>query len=164
MNLAIVRISQKAFADARSMLFDARPHLQSALRADPQAPTARRFWRNWCWTLCDAHLGLGDHAELARAARELAALDFETDDLYRAACYLSRGVSLADLDATLAPDRRLELSEKYGAEAVGLLSQQIRRGRGDRQQMKSDDALAPLRLRPDFKGLLAELEGNPTVP
>lgn len=162
-NQAIVRNNQKAFADARQKLTEARTHLRAALQANPQDSRARQFWRNCCWNMCGAHLGLMDHAELAKAAHELAAFNFEPIDAYRAAGYLSHGVSVAGKDPALSNEQRLELTEKYGSQAVELLRKLDRSVQRNRQQLETDVSLAPLKTRADFKQLLADLDIKPSV-
>ena len=126
--------------------------------------TARRFWRNYCATLCIAHLGAEEHAELAKAAHELARYQSDVTDIYRAATYFLRCAGMLDKDASLSGDRRSELLEVYGAQAVQLLREPGLKRRLTRQLLETDEVLSPLRPRADFQKLLAELDENAGRP
>ena len=53
---------------------------------------------------------------------------------------------------------RKELADAYAARAVQLLREAVAHGYKDVAHMKKDPDLNPLRARPDFQQLLADLE------
>jgi serine/threonine protein kinase len=154
-NLANVRVRQRAFEVARQLLDEARPHHEAALIANPNDFNARQFWRNNRWKLCDALLGLADHAELAKAADVLAAISFEpAHDAYIAASYMARCVPLAQQDQWMPAAGRDDLARTYGERAMALLQVAFARGYKDTARLAKDDRFAPLQSRDDFKKLL----------
>jgi hypothetical protein len=101
------------------------------------------------------------HAELAKAATELvdAAVDPATD-IATAAAFLAHCATLAHKDARLSEDRRKELGETYAVQAVGLLSDAVRNGFKDVEELETEGAFNPLRQREDFKKLVTGLEAK----
>jgi hypothetical protein len=157
----------KDYPTARRLLDEAQPHLQKALEANPRHPAYRQFFcenRQW---LAATLLELAEHTLAAEAATDLARVAFDpAGDAYKAACFLSRCIPLAEKDAKLPQARRQELAKSYGDRAVQALRQALAKGYKDAAHMKKDTDLDPLRQRDDFKKLLAELEkgagkGNP---
>jgi tetratricopeptide (TPR) repeat protein len=157
--LAEIAIGRKDYAAARQLLDEARPHLQAALDSNPRNPFFRLVSREIHRDLATALLGLGDHAGAARAAAELAHVAYEpANDAYKAACFFSGCISLAQKDAKLPEARRKELAQSYGDRAVQTLRQAIANGYKDAANLKKDKDLDPLRQRDDFTKLLAELD------
>jgi hypothetical protein len=114
--------------------------------------------------LCNAQLGTNDHAELAKAALELAAIGFYSPfDTYDATCYTAQCISLAERDEKLSADKRTELTRQYADQAISLLKQAVTEGYEGAKQIMTDETLAPLRSRDDFKKLLDELEKSKRV-
>src|SRR5262249_41738169 len=57
-NLAIRRLVQRDFRGAKAFLADAAPHHEAALKANPQHPAYRQFYRNNLATLIRTSAGL----------------------------------------------------------------------------------------------------------
>jgi hypothetical protein len=143
------------------LLEEARPHHQAALSANAKNAMYRRFYRNYLRTLAETRLGVVDHGGLATTAEELARFSSDfANDTYDAACFLCHCAVLAEKDAQLAQPKRKELAENYANRALALLRQAIAHGFKDAAHMKKDSDLEPLRLRDDFKKLVAELEAR----
>jgi tetratricopeptide (TPR) repeat protein len=104
---------------------------------------------------------MGTHA---RATAEVDALANDASapkgDLYDAACVYSLSVAAARKDPKLSPAEREKLAERYASRAVELLRRAMQKGYRDVKNAKADKDLDPLRERPDFKQLLAELEAK----
>jgi serine/threonine protein kinase len=157
-NLAGLLIDRKDFLAARRLLEDAVPHHQAAMTANQRHPAYRRFYRNNRWKLAETHLALKDHAAAAAAAREFLQAAVEPPgDAYIAAGLLAGCVRLAAQDERLANGRRQELATAYGDSAVAALRQAVEKRAQEVTQMAKDPSLDPLRSRPDFQKLLAEL-------
>ena len=63
----------------------------------------------------------------------------------------------ARVHAVAAARVRADDRERHAARAVALLRQAVRGGSADAAEMSRDRDLAPLRDRPDFRAVLAEL-------
>lgn len=101
----------------------------------------------------------GRHAELARLAVEVGqAFSQSGDHTYHAACYGARAVPLAAQDQTLSSQERAALADRYGKQAVELLTRSIQLGWKERHHMFLDGDLDPLRPRKDFQELLTDLD------
>jgi serine/threonine protein kinase len=160
-DLAFVHHKRGEFAAAVSLLEQARPYSNAALKADPKDPSYRKVYHNGLQTLAASRVGLADHAGLATAAEELARFGYEpANDAYLAARCLSCCVTLADKDAQLEKARRKELVERYFDAALEQLRRAIARGYKDAASLKRDPSFAPLRGRKEFGNLLAELEAK----
>jgi tetratricopeptide (TPR) repeat protein len=130
-NLAGLKGEQQDFRTACRLLEEARPHHQAALRALPEHPDYRKFWRNNRTNLCIALLGLRDHEQLAKAAQELAANGFDpADDAYSAAGFVTHCSVLAKSDDKLAAATRAELAARHADQAMALLQQAVARASG----------------------------------
>jgi tetratricopeptide (TPR) repeat protein len=104
---------------------------------------------------------LGEHAQAAAAAAELAALTkVSARFVYDLARAYSLCVPAAGKDARLSPGGRDQAASTYAARAVALLRRAAQAGFRDVAHMQKDTALDPLRQRADFKKLIAELEGK----
>jgi tetratricopeptide (TPR) repeat protein len=102
----------------------------------------------------------GDHARAAAEADTLASpKDVTPDTLYQLACVYAVAMAAAKEESTSA--------ERYAVHALELLTRV--RGAGgfrdtaNRDLLKQDDDLNPLRSREDFKALLADLD-KPAAP
>jgi serine/threonine-protein kinase len=158
-NLAQFSAGLRDFAGARRLLEEALPHHQAALKANPRHPVYRAYFRDNTRTLTDTLLHLGDHAAAAAAADRLAGMAVDPpNDLYKAACFLSRGVPLAEQDGQLPEARRKELAKDYAGRALAALRQAVAKGYKDAALLRKDPDLDPLRTREAFRKLLAELE------
>jgi tetratricopeptide (TPR) repeat protein/tRNA A-37 threonylcarbamoyl transferase component Bud32 len=158
-NLARLLQGRRDFAGARRLLEEALPHHQAALKANPRHPRYRAFFRNDTQALAKTLLSLGDHVAAAAAADRLAGIAVDPpNDLYNAACFLSRCAPLAAKDDKLREAKRKELAKDYADRALATLQQAVVKGFTDAAQMKKDADLDPLRQRDDFQKLLAELE------
>jgi hypothetical protein len=109
---------------------------------------------------------LGKYDQAVAVAEELAGRP-KADSIvvYPAACVLSLASAAAGRDAGRAPAERQQLAERYAAAAVALLlrlqSQGYFQKTGNLAFMQEDKDLDPLRQRPDFQKLMAELGKKP---
>src|SRR5947199_404565 len=75
---------------------------------------------------------------------------------------------LARADAGLGEAERAKRADDYGRLALEYLDRSIRLGQRDREHMAMDADLDPLRDRPDFQALMADLDkrfpGKPVAP
>jgi tetratricopeptide (TPR) repeat protein len=131
---------------------DALNDLDRTIALDESGNPAFRLRR--CATLAT----LGRHSEATRAANEMATRQgLPAAMVYDLACIHSDCTTAVAKDETLSPAEREQLTEKYAARAVALLSQAVQLGYEDVAHMKKDTDLDPLRSRQDFQKLLAEL-------
>ena len=65
-------------------------------------------------------------------------------------------------DAKLPNAKRQEVTRSYADRALATLRQAVQNGYKDAAHMKKDTDLDPLRSRPDFQKLLADLEQKAT--
>jgi serine/threonine-protein kinase len=157
--LAIIARKRMNLPLARQLLEQAQTHAQAALKANAHNPFYRSASREIQKDLAVTLLDLGEHTSAAEAATDLARIAFEpANDTYRAAGFLSRCAPLAEKDASLTEDKRLELAKSYGDRAMELLRQAVASGHKDAVNLKKDSDLDPLRSRDDFKKLLADME------
>jgi eukaryotic-like serine/threonine-protein kinase len=158
-NLARLLMIRKDFAGARQLLDEAFPHHQTALKATPEHPHYLRFYRNNRWRLSQTLLELKDHTEAAKAVDQFLATAVEpARDAYTAAGLLAGCAKLAAEDDQLPEGKRKELATAYGDRAVAALRLAIDKDAKEVAQMKIDSSLEPLRHRPDFQKLLAEVK------
>jgi len=157
-NLAMVRLNQGELAEAQQFLERAVGQQRAALQVNPRNPVYREFLSNHYAVLADVQVRRGQHAAAAASATELAGVRADNEDAYDAAAIFARCAPLAEQDQALAEDKRHELAQGYGRQAVVLLREAFARGYQDLEHLQKDDDLASLRIRPDFQMLLAELE------
>jgi tetratricopeptide (TPR) repeat protein len=157
--LAEMARSRKEYSSARKLLEQARAPLQATLDASPQHPFYREVFCTHRQLLAGTLLELGEHAAAAEAAADLARIAFNPgEDAYKAACFLSRCIPLAQQDKKLSDGRRQELARSYGDRAMEALRQAAAKGYKDIAHLQRDKDLDALRQREDFRTLLAELE------
>jgi tetratricopeptide (TPR) repeat protein/tRNA A-37 threonylcarbamoyl transferase component Bud32 len=158
-NLALLAQGRKDWAAAQRLLEEALPHHQAALKANPRHPLYRAFFRTNTRALADTLVHLGDHAAAAAAAGRLAEMTVDPpNDLYNAACFLTRCVPLAAKDDKLPATKRKELAQEYADRAMATLRQAAAHGYRGAAHVQKDPDLDPLRSRDDFRRLLDELE------
>jgi tetratricopeptide (TPR) repeat protein/tRNA A-37 threonylcarbamoyl transferase component Bud32 len=158
-NLAAMASDQGRHAQACRWLAQAVPHHQAALRANPNLPSYRQFFRNNQGVMAAARLGLKQHAAAAAAAEGMLRLGFDpVNDLYMAAGFLARCVSLAENDAALAPEQRRQVAQSYGDRALALLQAVARKHLPAMKGIINDKDFAALRGRADFQKLLRDLQ------
>jgi tetratricopeptide (TPR) repeat protein len=158
-NLAILHNQRRDFAKAASLFEQARKPIQATLKINAKNREYRAAFANLLEVQAQNHLARADHVQLAANAEELARFANDpANDTYNAACFLCQCVTLAEKDARLEAAKRKELAGKYADRALALLRQAVERGFKNADHMKKDSDLQPLRERPEFKKLLAELE------
>jgi tetratricopeptide (TPR) repeat protein len=158
-NLADLLRTNKQFQPARQLLEQAMVHHQTALKGNPHHPQYRAYFRDNRTLLAQTLLDLGEHAAAADIAGQLvqSAVD-PVDDVYNAACFLSRCVPLAEHDRQLPETQRKRLAQTYTDRALATLRQAVQNGYKDVAHLLKDTDLDPLRSCPDFKRLVADLE------
>jgi serine/threonine protein kinase/tetratricopeptide (TPR) repeat protein len=160
-NLAELHNKRGEFAAAVGLLKEARKQIQAALDARPKDRNFRESYRDYLAALGESRLGLADHVQLATTAGELAGFGYEpAQDTYDAATMLASAVTLVVKDAGLDEAKRKQLAQTYTDRALALLRQAIERGFQDAERMQKEPRLEPLRQRPEFGKLLAELEAK----
>jgi tetratricopeptide (TPR) repeat protein len=158
-NLAGARIAAGEYREARKLLEQARPYHRRALAAAPGSPVYRQAYHQNLLRMCQAFLGLGDHATAATEAETLARFNHAPPNgPYNAARYLCWCAPLAEKDARLPEARRSELARGYRDRAMGLLRQAVQAGFKNVALMKNDRALEALRGRADWQKLWQEVE------
>jgi tetratricopeptide (TPR) repeat protein len=163
-SLASLIRANKGYDAARRLAEEAFTHIQAALNANPKSPSFREAYRGCLINLIESHLGLTNHAKAVEGAEELARFGHDSsDDLYDAACYVSRCILLAERDDRLPEAQRRERATAYANRAMQVLQQAIKRGFRDMAHMKQDTDLEPLRGRDDFGQLFMKVEPKPPV-
>ncbi|GIW89846.1 MAG: hypothetical protein KatS3mg109_0278 [Pirellulaceae bacterium] len=157
-NLAVLFTQKRDFAAAKTYLDQALPHHQSALKADPQCPLYRQYYRNHLLLQVQVEAELLDPAAAVQAARSLRDLDWgQPGNTYDAACAISRCIGLVKEHEMLDVEQRQLSVQFYGDEAMRLLRDAVAKGVKDADLIKKDADLNWLRQREDFQKLLAEL-------
>jgi tetratricopeptide (TPR) repeat protein len=161
-NLADLLHRNKQLQPARQLLEQAVIHHQTALKGNPRHPDYRSYFRDNRKLLAETLIDLGEHAAAADTAGQLVQAAVEpVDDVYDAACFLSRCVPLAEHDRQLPEARRKQLAQTYADRALVTLRQAMQNGYKDVAHLTKDTDLDPLRSSPDFKKLVADLERKP---
>jgi tetratricopeptide (TPR) repeat protein len=161
-NLGWLRSEKKDWSAARPLFQGAIASLREALRANPKSLEALNGLRNQYRNLAETLLQLGDHAAAAAAARALpAVLPDRAQDSYYAACFLARCVRVAEADSRLADQARKAAVDRYLEEAILNLDNAARGGGPLDRLANESETLQPLKARPRFQSLLAQLEARP---
>jgi serine/threonine protein kinase len=149
------------FAAAAQLFERGIGRAQAALSIDPRNLEARRSLSDQYAGLAETHLRQSDHRAAAANAEKLARVFPEDGDhAWNAAGFLARCMPLAGADAALAPDRRRELADDYGKQAVVLLRRAVRQRPANFLRLKDSKDLEPLRTRPDCAELMEEHEAK----
>jgi serine/threonine protein kinase/tetratricopeptide (TPR) repeat protein len=158
-NLAAITRLQGNWADAKRFLLEGRPHSLSALKISPNNSQYRDVYRSQLRLLIEAHARLLEPQESVRTAEAYRDLGWDGPmDAYRAACYLSRCISVVAKHDKLDDRQRREAAQAYGDVATKLLRDAVNKGYKDVTELKKSTDLDPLRQREDFRKLVAELE------
>ena len=157
-NWAILLYNRKQYSVARQLLEEVEVNHRAALSSEPLNPVYRQFFRNNRVLLLNCLMSLEDHSIVLAASRTMVEFSANRQvDNYDAACFVSRAISLLVKDMTLNDDTRKITATVYGDEAMNFLKQSIAQGYADHWHIKSDSDLDPIRSRPDFQKLVAEL-------
>jgi thiol-disulfide isomerase/thioredoxin len=146
----------------------ARPWQERALEARRQvvrlAPssTSKKSDLHYCYfDLAKLLERCGDHAALL-ALGEALLLDAPDDpnQTYNAACLAARAANTAAAQPELPEAERRQLVDAHGSAAVKLLGMAVHLGYRDHPHMERDPDMDPLRARPDYQQLVAELSSR----
>jgi tetratricopeptide (TPR) repeat protein len=158
-NLANLHRQQGKWAAAKRLLLEGRPHHLAALKANPRNPSYRQFYRNHLVVLTEVHAKLLEQDDAVRTAEIRRDVGWNAvDDAYSAACLLSLCIPIVAKHAKLDDKQRQAAAQFYGDAALKLLREAVSKGWKNVMHMKKDTDLDPLRQRPDFQKLVAELE------
>jgi thiol-disulfide isomerase/thioredoxin len=146
-------------AEARPLFDRGLEAQRAAYRAQPPGQADPQGLTSAYMDLAAFFKRKGLHAELPALGDRLRQ-DFPTDgeQTYNAACWLADAVRVVRRDKALAAGERSRLDEDYAAQAVRMLDKAIKEGYTNRAHMEADTDLDPLRPRPDFQRLMADLE------
>jgi tetratricopeptide (TPR) repeat protein len=160
-NLARLEAQRGDLAAAKRLLLEGRPYHLAVLKADPQNPDYRYFYRSHLGGLTAVHAGLLEQEDAVRTAETYRDLGWDPPgDAYAAALFLSRCIPIAAKSDKLDDKQRKEAVQFYGDAAMKLLREAVSKGYKDVAHVKQDTGLDPLRPREDFQKLTAELEGK----
>jgi tetratricopeptide (TPR) repeat protein len=165
-NLALLNMKRGEFMMAKTFLGEALPHHNAALKANPRHPDFRSFYRQNLYISVLVHASLQDQPAAIRAAVLIHDLGWEPPtDAFSAASLLSRCIARVQDDNKESTGERKRAAILYGDEAMKMLRDALTKGFKGIEHMKYDYDLTPLRNRPDFQKLLADLEkANPADP
>jgi serine/threonine protein kinase len=136
-------------------------HQRVGFDKDPRLARHRQFLSGHYEKLAELQRQLGRPAEAAATSRERQLLwPKDPAQHYSIACDLALCIPLVgqgkiDLTAAEQAERR-----QYADQAMALLQQARAAGFEDVERVRKDEDLDPLRSRPDFQQLLAELEAK----
>lgn len=164
-NLANHLLQQGNAAAAKPLLLESGPHHLAALKANPDNPVYRQFYRYHLNVLVITHAVLLEAEDAVRTAETCRDLGWDAPtDAYKAACWLSMCVPIATNHEQLDDKQRREAAQFYGDEAMKLLREAVSKGFKAATHIKEDKDLNPLRPRDDFQKLLTELEALGSRP
>jgi serine/threonine protein kinase/tetratricopeptide (TPR) repeat protein len=153
---------EKKWPEARQLLERAVQHQQRALQIAPGNAKARGFLGNHYYNLHGTLVQLNDHGGAVKAAAGYvqagAPGDWQT--FFRGARLIARCIPLAENDTQLSLEKRKDLVQSYGDQAVHWLRQARERGPLEAATVQSQADLKPLQSRGDFQRLLAEMKRN----
>ncbi len=136
-------------------------HLQTALKANPNHPTYRRylFLNRQC--LAGVLVQRGQHAQAAAVAEEMGNAEYyPAADRYKAAETLACCVAVAKQDPKLTETKRRQAVRAYGDKAMSFLKQALKKGYKETPTLLADKYLEALGDRDDFKQLVAQLRAS----
>jgi tetratricopeptide (TPR) repeat protein len=157
-DLAILLNEQGQMAEARRLLEQAIQCQQAALRLKGDRDDYRRALGDHYGYLAEACLRLGDTAAATRAVLELRRI--LSQDSYRAAHLLARCTAAVEKNSDLPEDKRKELAETYGGQAVELLREAAQKGSHNLSAIEQNTDLDVLRDRSDYRSLVADIKAK----
>jgi tetratricopeptide (TPR) repeat protein/tRNA A-37 threonylcarbamoyl transferase component Bud32 len=160
--LAILLGQQGHVAEARALLEQAIEHQKAALELNRDSQEYRRALGDHYRYLAEACLGSGDTAAAVQAALELRRV--QPDASYQAACLLARCTAAVEKNGDLPEDKRRELTQRYGGQAVEFLREALRKTVHNLSEIQENSDLAILRDRPDYRSLVAEMKKKSDEP
>jgi hypothetical protein len=160
-NRALELSSERERGMACQLLQQAIDHQRAALKCNPRHVRYRQLLRQHYGKLAEALLSLGEHAQAAKAAADLAQ-EFSAgwQEYHLSANILALCVPATAKDTKLSEEKRKELVQSYGTGAVEMLRRASQKGFTDVDELKRDREFDPLRSREDFQNLLRELEAK----
>jgi eukaryotic-like serine/threonine-protein kinase len=160
-NLANAANIRRDFAAAGKLINEAMSYHQAALRAQPQHPDYRSYYRNNLAELTQSCAGRGDRAAALATAIKRRDVGWDpATDAYEAACMLARCVPIVEKDDKLDAAKRQAEMRFYADQAMAMLQGAVAKGYKNIEHMKKDKDLDTLRAREDFKRLLARLQAT----
>ncbi len=118
--------------------------------------------RQLALAFADAYCGYFRKA-VAEAEKAVGADPTNGDERYKLACVLALAAGGARKDAQMPPVKAAELVEQYAGRSIRLLRKAHEanyfKTAEARKDLRDDPDLDPLRQRPDFRKLLADLDG-----
>jgi serine/threonine protein kinase len=157
--LSALLADDNRFIEARKLLESAIPHHRAALSAIPSHPTYRQFDRDNTRLLTHTLLALGDHANAAVSADQLAHCEVDpVADRFDAARFMSLCVSVAAVDSALSNDERRKTVDSYGRRSVLLLNTIIDNGMKDMALKLKNKDFDSIRERADYINILRRIE------
>jgi serine/threonine protein kinase/tetratricopeptide (TPR) repeat protein len=156
--LVLVQLGQGE--KAQSLLEAAVEEQKLALKPNPQYPMYRQRLRNHLFHLAELLIDRGDHERGAEAVRQMSAHADRPVDTLTAAGLLARCAQLAEEERRLPPEKRRDLVQAYGGQAVELLRAALGNGKLQVSDLKDDAALVPLKSRRDFQELMTAGKGG----
>jgi tetratricopeptide (TPR) repeat protein len=156
-NMAELLLERNELPEARQALEEAIRLQHDALHANPNNPTYRKFLRNHAAALVETLLKLKDAVPAAAAAQVPLPFAGGWEEYWDAARGVAQCIPVLAQDTRLTDERRRELAQRFAGRAVQLIRDAVGKGWKDVEALRKEPALAPLRSRDDFKGLVAEL-------
>jgi hypothetical protein len=150
---------QRALAsEALGLWADAAGDWERVGQFGKSRPWARRM-------LAGALARAGEHTRALTELKELEAnTDIQTEDVWKLVTVCAQSATAAWFNTKLSSDNRAKLTECYAAQAVNLLQTLYRRDHfqvpSNAERLRKEPELFPLRGRPDFQKLLAEVNGR----
>jgi hypothetical protein len=155
--LAELHRERQDYAEARQLLQKAVDSSLELVKAAPNVPRYRETFLDNLTSLAETLTNQHEHAAASEAAlRAVGASNDAAEGAYSAARILSK-CRPAEKDASLSAAERNRL---YDDRAMELLREAVAKGFKNDALLKDNNDFAPLRNRPDFKQLLAELESK----
>jgi serine/threonine protein kinase len=158
-------LSLGKLAGARGDLAEVRRLRERAIAAHgatvalaPKNDEYRRHVRDTSADFIEVLIGLREHDDASNAIAEFVALSPGSGpDCFRAASFLARCVSLAASDKQLPDAKRSETVAHYADRAMELLRESLKTGHRDAGALSKDPSFEALRLRAEWRALLAQL-------
>jgi serine/threonine-protein kinase len=158
-HLAQLARDRREFVPARELLDRARPHLEAALKSNPDYDIYRSASRTFRSVLATCLAGQGDARAAVETAEQISRLGWDPAiDLYEAAAALARCATVVEKDKDLPESKRQELAGSYADKALALLRQAIAKGYKNAARLREEMAFTALRERKEFQQLVADLE------